>query len=182
MRNISNNEKLLVTIPLSLRITKGLSDPHRIKILDLLYHKELSVSELMIHLKKSNFKIATTTLRHHVNILKKNGLIKISRTKEVKGTLIKYYKSTLKILFFDDFILDTIIPDNISIINSLYPKFYKIIKELFVDEQNLIINLSKSKIVCKICKACHNVEFLLLLIFSVVITKVLDKVLRTKII
>ncbi|HYP43330.1 MAG TPA: winged helix-turn-helix domain-containing protein [Candidatus Nitrosocosmicus sp.] len=81
MKNVSVNEKLIVTIPLSLKITKGLSDPHRIKILDLLYHKELSVSELMVYLKKSNFQIATTTLRHHLNVLKKNGLIKISKTK-----------------------------------------------------------------------------------------------------
>ena len=52
MKNISSNEKLLVTIPLSLTITKGLSDPHRIKILDLLYHRELSVTEVMVRLKK----------------------------------------------------------------------------------------------------------------------------------
>ncbi len=183
MKNNSINEKLLVvTIPLSLTITKGLSDPHRIKILDLLYHKELSVSELMIRLKKSNFKIATTTLRHHMSVLKKNGLIKISKTKEVKGTLVKYYKSNLKTLVFDDLSFDTVIPDNIKIIDSLYPKFYKIINELFIEEQNLILNLSKSKTICKICKTNHYVEFLLFLIFSVVITKVLDKVLKTKII
>ena len=75
----------MVTIPLSLQLPKkGLSDPHRIKILDLLYHRELSISEVMVRLKKSNFKIAITTLRHHMNVLKKNDLIKISRTKEVK--------------------------------------------------------------------------------------------------
>ncbi len=178
MKNISINEKLLVTIPLSLTITKGLSDPHRVKILDLLYHRELSVSELMIHLKKSNCKIAATTLRHHLNILKKNGLIKISKTKEVKGTLVKYYKSTIKSLFFDILSFDSVVLENISIINSLYPKFYKIINELFVEEQNLLSNLSKSKTICKICKTNHYMEFLLFLIFSVVISKVLDKILK----
>ena len=178
MKNIPINEKLLVTIPLSLTITKGLSDPHRVKILDLLYHRELSVSELMIHLKKSNCKIATTTLRHHLNILKKNGLIKISKTREVKGTLVKYYKSTIKSLFFDILSFDSVVPENISIINSLYPKFYKIIKELFIEEQNLVSNLSKSKTICKTCKTNHYIEFLLFLIFSVVITKALDKILK----
>ena len=179
MKNISN-EKLLVTIPLDLKITKGLSDPHRIKILDLLYHRELSISEVMVRLKKSNFKIAITTLRHHMNVLKKNDLIKISRTKEVKGTLVKYYKSNLKTLFFDCFSFDTIISDNIKIINTLYPKFYKIVNELFNYEQNLVSNLSKSKTICKICKTNHHVEFLLFLIFSVVIAKVLNKLLKTK--
>jgi DNA-binding transcriptional ArsR family regulator len=182
MKNISSNEKLLVTIPLSLTITKGLSDPHRIKILDLLYHRELSVTEVMVRLKKSNCKIAITTLRHHMNVLKKNGLIRISKTKEVKGTLVKYYKSTLKTLFFDNLFFDTIISDNIKIINSLYPKFHKIINELFNDEQNLISNLSKPKTICKICKINHHAEFLLFLIFGVVIAKVLNKLLKTKIV
>ncbi len=96
--------------------------------------------------------------------------------------MVKYYKSNLKALVFDDLYFDTVIPDNIKIINSLYPKFYKIINELFIDEQTLILNLSKSKTICKICKTNHHVEFLLFLIFSVVITKVLNKVLKTKII
>src|SRR6185437_5727618 len=90
VNSISIDEKLFVTIPLNLTITKGLSDPHRIKILDLLYHRDLSVNGIMIQLKKSNFKIAMTTLRHHINVLKKNGLVKITKTKEVKGTLVKY--------------------------------------------------------------------------------------------
>ena len=132
----------------------------------------------MIHLKKSNCKIAATTLRHHLNILKKNGLIKISKTREVKGTLVKYYKSTIKSLFFDILSFDSVVTENISIINSLYPKFYKIINELFVEEQNLLSNLSKSKTICKICKTNHYMEFLLFLIFSVVISKVLDKILK----
>lgn len=182
MKSISTNEKLVVTIPLSLKITKGLSDPHRIKILDLLYHKELSVSELMVYLKKSNFQIATTTLRHHLNVLKRNGLIKISKTKEVKGTLVKYYRATLKTLFFNDLSFESVISDNIQIINSLYPKLYKNIYELFTDEKNLILDLTKSKTMCKICNTNHHNELLLFIIFSVVLTKVLNKVLKTKII
>jgi DNA-binding transcriptional ArsR family regulator len=181
MKNVSINEKLLVTIPLSLTITKGLSDPHRIKILDLLYHKELSVSGLMVYLKKSNFQIATTTLRHHLNVLKKNGLITISKTKEVKGTLVKYYRSTLKPLLVNDFPFESVISDNIKIINSFYPKLYKIINELLIDEQNLILNPTKSKTICKICKANHYAEFLLFIIFSVVLTRVLNKALKTRV-
>ncbi|MBA3978710.1 MAG: winged helix-turn-helix transcriptional regulator [Nitrosopumilus sp.] len=182
MKNTSINEKLVVTIPLSLKITKGLSDPHRIKILDLLYHKELSVSELMIYLKKSNLQIATTTLRHHLNILKKNGLIRISKTKEVKGILVKYYRSTLKTIFFNDYSFESVASDNIKIINSLYPKLYKIINELLTDEKNFILAQPKSKTMCKICNANHYNEFLLFMIFSVVLTKVLNKALKTKII
>jgi DNA-binding transcriptional ArsR family regulator len=179
MKNIPATEKLVVTIPLSLAVTKGLGDPHRIKILDLLYHKELSVSELMVYLKKSNFQIATTTLRHHLNILKKNGLIKISRTREVKGNLVKYYRSTIKALFSNDISFDSVISNNIKTINILYPKIFKVMDELFIDEENLISDLAKSKTRCKICKANHYAEFLLFVIFSVVLTKVLTKLLKT---
>lgn len=180
VNSISIDEKLFVTIPLNLTIAKGLSDPHRIKILDLLYHRDLSVNGIMIQLKKSNFKIAMTTLRHHVNVLKKNGLVKITKTKEVKGTLVKYYRSTLKGLFLDNIILDNIISDNLEIINTLYLKFYKALKQLFKYNQNLVPDLSKTKPTCKICKINHHVESILFLILSVVITKVFSKLLKTK--
>ncbi|HEY6536524.1 MAG TPA: winged helix-turn-helix domain-containing protein [Candidatus Nitrosocosmicus sp.] len=180
VNNISIDEKLFVTIPLNLTIAKGLSDPHRIKILDLLYHRDLSVNGIMIQLKKSNFKIAMTTLRHHINVLKKNGLVKITKTKEVKGTLVKYYRSTLKGLFLDNVIFDTIISDNLEIINTLYLKFYKALKQLFKYNQNLVPDLSKTKPICKICKINHHVESILFLILSVVITKVFSKLLKTK--
>ncbi len=182
MNNISSDEKLFVTIPLNLTIAKGLSDPHRIKILDMLYHRELSVNGIMIRLKKSNFKIAMTTLRHHINVLKKNGLVKITKTREVKGTLVKYYRSTLKTLFLDNLFFDTIISENFEIINALYLKFYKILKLLFKHNQNLVSNLSKTKPICKICKINHHSESVLFLILSVVITKVFSKLLKIKLV
>lgn len=177
MKNLSSIKKLLVTIPLSLTITKGLSDPNRIKILDLLYHDELSTSELLVKLKKSNYKIAETTLRHHISVLKKSGLIKISRTSEVNGIIVKYYKATIKTLFANDIPFETIISENNAIIQLIYPKFYKIINELLNNKKDLILKTAKSKTVCKICKINHHDEFLLLLIFSAVIAKVIDNIL-----
>jgi DNA-binding transcriptional ArsR family regulator len=178
MKNISSIEKMLVTIPLSLSITKGLSDPNRIKILDLLYHRELSTSEILVGLKKSNYKIAETTLRHHINVLKKSGLIKISKTKEINGIIVKYYKAKAKILFVTDFPFESIVSDNSAIIQSLYPRFYKIITELLINKKSLILKASKSKTICKICKINHQHEFILFLIFSVVITMVLNNILK----
>lgn len=178
MKNISSMEKSLVTIPLSLTVAKGLSDPNRIKILDLLYHKELTTHEILISLKKSNYRIAETTLRHHINVLRKSRMIKISKTSEVNGIIVKHYKATIKTLLINDFPIETITSDNYSIIQLLYPKFYKIINELFINKRELISKISKSKTVCKICKINHHNEFLLFLIFSAVIAKVLDNLLR----
>ncbi len=182
MKNIPIYERSLITMPISMNITKGLSDIHRVKILDILYHKELSIKELMIYLKKMKLNVAPTTLRHHINILKKNGLIEISKTSEVKGTVVKYYKSNLKPLFFENFPLTSLTTDYAELINSLYPKFYKIIKEFILSEKNFNSNLSPQlKTKCRICKTYHYFEFLLFLILNVIITRISRKLLKVKI-
>jgi DNA-binding transcriptional ArsR family regulator len=174
------NEKYLISLPITMTIAKGLSDPHRIRILDLLYHKELSVNELSLYLKKYQLEIAATTLRHHVNVLRKNNLIRITKTKEVKGTVMKYYKSNLKVLFANDPHLDFKVIYDPKLINSLYPQFYKLIKKFIIENKNLL-NLTKLKTRCKICKINHYDEYLIFLVFNVLFTKALSKMLRAKI-
>ena len=53
MNKTSIHERPLVTILMNENIAKGLSDPHRLKILDLLYHRNLSTRNLFDLLKKS---------------------------------------------------------------------------------------------------------------------------------
>jgi hypothetical protein len=105
-------------------------------------------------------------------------LIKISKTKEINGIIVKYYKAKAKILFVTDFPFESIVSDNSAIIQSLYPRFYKIITELLINKKSLILKASKSKTICKICKINHQHEFILFLIFSVVITMVLNNILK----
>lgn len=174
------HERPLITIMINENIAKCLSDPHRLKILDFLYHKSLSTKELFELLKKAKFNIAMTTLRHHIAMLKKNGLIGISRTKQVKGTLEKYYKSNVKMLAFDKYPFLTFAKDNKEIIGTLYPKFYKMLKKLLLNEKDLLsVIFSDIKSRCKICKSYHYAEYLFLMVMNMVLVKLLRKLLKS---
>lgn len=180
MNNTSIHDRPLVTIMINENIAKGLSDPHRLKILDLLYHRSLSTKDLFELLGKAKFNISMTTLRHHISILKKNGLISIHRKKEIKGKLVKYYKSNVKMLIYDNYPFVTFTRDNRYIINSFYPKFYKVIKKIITRDKDLVsIILSEIRSKCKICKTYHYAEFLLFMVLNMVIAKVLRKLLKT---
>ena len=65
------HERPLITIMINENTAKVLSDHHRLKILDFLYHRNLSTKDLFDLLKRAKFNIAMTTLRHHISILKK---------------------------------------------------------------------------------------------------------------
>ncbi len=71
-------------------VFKALSDPNRIKILELLKEKDQSVSELLEH-----FTITQASLSHHLNILKQADLVVTER----KGQFIFY---SLNISVFEE--------------------------------------------------------------------------------
>ena len=57
-------------------------------------------------MKKSGFKKALTTIRHHLEILKESGLIEIVKIEESRGAITKFYSTSTKLLDFqtpDDF-------------------------------------------------------------------------------
>jgi DNA-binding transcriptional ArsR family regulator len=175
------NERPLTTIMMNENIAKVLSDPHRLKILDFLYHRNLSTKDLFDLLKRAKFNIAMTTLRHHITILKKNGLISVYKTQEVKGTLVKYYKANVKMLTYENFPFVSFVRDNKEIIDLLYPKFYKVIKKIMINEKNFTTAISsESKSKCRICKTFHYAEFLIFMILNMIITKVLRKLMKSR--
>jgi len=85
---------------------RAIDDPARAKIIEILYHQALSADQICTSLKKSGFKKALTTVRHHLDILKESGLIEISRIEESRGAITKFYSTSTKLLDFqtpDDF-------------------------------------------------------------------------------
>ncbi len=85
---------------------RAIEDPVRAKILEKLYHKTLSAKQIANHLKKTGYKKALTTVRHHIDILKSTGLIEIAKIEETRGGITKYYGTSTKFLDFnvpDDF-------------------------------------------------------------------------------
>jgi DNA-binding transcriptional ArsR family regulator len=80
---------------------KALDDIARIKILQSLYHNELSAEQIADELHKTGYKKATTTIRHHLEVLKNAGLIEVVRMEEARGAVMKYYGTSVKLLGFE---------------------------------------------------------------------------------
>ncbi|KAF6242167.1 transcriptional regulator, partial [Nitrosopumilus sp. b1] len=64
---------------------RAIEDPSRAKIIENLYHKSMSAEQIANQLKKSGYKKALTTIRHHLEILKEAGLIEIVKIEETRG-------------------------------------------------------------------------------------------------
>jgi len=77
---------------------RALDDPARIKILQILYHKQLTTEKIVEELHKTGYKKATTTIRHHLDVLKESGLVEIVKMEEVRGAVMKYYGTSVRIL------------------------------------------------------------------------------------
>ncbi|MBA0908404.1 MAG: winged helix-turn-helix transcriptional regulator [Nitrosarchaeum sp.] len=76
----------------------AIEDPARAKIVEFLYHRTLSAEQISNELKKIGYKKALTTVRHHLEILKKSGLIEIARIEESRGAITKFYSTSTKLL------------------------------------------------------------------------------------
>ena len=87
--------KILAT---NIEQAKALDDYARMRILQILYHKQLSTEQIVGELHKEGYKKATTTIRHHLDELKDAGLVEILRMEEIRGAVLKYYGTTVKVL------------------------------------------------------------------------------------
>lgn len=103
----------------SVKHARAIEDPARAKVIEILYHRALSADQISNELKKTGYKKALTTVRHHLDILKESGLIEIAKIEESRGAITKFYSTSTKLLGYvapDDF--DTVyskIIDNTSI-------------------------------------------------------------------
>jgi DNA-binding transcriptional ArsR family regulator len=84
----------------SLEHARAIEDPSRAKILEILYRQSLSADKITSALKKAGYKKALTTVRHHLEILKRSGLIEIVKIEESRGAIKKYYGTSTKLLDF----------------------------------------------------------------------------------
>ena len=155
-KNISVNR--IITI--GIEHAKAVDDPLRVKILQILYNKQLDAYRITQHLKKFGHKKALTTIRHHLDILKTAGLIEIVKIEESRGAIIKYYGTSAKFLEFD-------LPGDF---NSRYAS---IIKSTSLKLEKLCSTISK-----KIPKKQNDPDFhdyLVMEIINRAITTVLEK-------
>lgn len=90
--------KINKTLATNIEQAKALDDYARIRILQILYHKQLSTEQIVGELHKEGYKKATTTIRHHLDVLKDAGLVEIVKMEEIRGAVLKYYGTTVKVL------------------------------------------------------------------------------------
>lgn len=80
---------------------RGLADPSRVRILEALAQKPMTADEIARALGSSGQKKATTTVRHHLEILKQAGLVEVAKMVEVRGAVMKYYAPTIRVYSCD---------------------------------------------------------------------------------
>ena len=121
----------------SVKHARAIEDPARAKIIEILYHRALSADQISNELKKSGYKKALTTVRHHLDILKESGLIEIGKIEESRGAITKFYSTSTKLLGYvtpDDFdskyskIIDNTSVKIEKILRTLTPNTIKIKK------------------------------------------------------
>ena len=112
---------------------KALDDPARIRILKILYHKQLSTEQIVEELHKTDYNKATTTIRHHLDVLKRAGLVEIVKMEEIRGAVMKFYGTSVKLLGYD-------IPPNFD------SDYSKTITHASISMQKIIKNIAQNNI------------------------------------
>jgi DNA-binding transcriptional ArsR family regulator len=126
----------------SIEHARAIEDPARAKIMEFLYKKSLSAEQISNELKKTGYKKALTTVRHHLEILKASGLVQIVKIEESRGAITKFYSTSTKLLGYqapEDFdskyskIIDNTSVKIEKILKGLVPKTTKTKKGKNID-------------------------------------------------
>ena len=148
---------------------RALDDPARIKILQILYHKQFSAEQIVEELHKTGYNKATTTIRHHLDVLKRAGLVEIVKMEEIRGAVMKFYGTSTKLLGYN-------IPPNFD------SDYSKTITDTSITMQKMIKNIvqnnmskSKKKNIEKRTSTEQSYDqYLLIEIVNRALTKVLE--------
>jgi DNA-binding transcriptional ArsR family regulator len=130
----------------------ALNDPVRIKILEILRHKQMTTEEICKILRRAGHKKATTTIRHHLDILKNAGLIEVTKMVEVRGAVRKYYMPTLCAFSYKVPNLEK----QSKLIGETSSRLLKVLKSIFEDEK--FVTEINGKDTCNLCKGDHYKE------------------------
>jgi DNA-binding transcriptional ArsR family regulator len=148
---------------------QALNDPIRIKILEILSHKQMSADEIAKTLGSSGYKKATTTIRHHLDTLKSAGLIEATRMVEVRGAVMKYYAPTLRAFSYDAPDLEK----HTKLVEDTCTKLFKVLKGVLEDKK--FVAAFADKDVCAQCKGDHYREYTALEVLNAALARMMDR-------
>jgi DNA-binding transcriptional ArsR family regulator len=152
---------------LGYRSAQALNDPVRIKILEILSHKQMTAEEISKILRRVGHKKATTTIRHHLDTLKKAGLIEVTKIVEVRGAIRKYYMPTLRAFSYDVPSLEK----QSKLIQDTSSRLLKVLKSIFEDQR--FVSEINGKDTCNLCKGDHYKEYVAFEVLNTALAKTL---------
>jgi len=147
---------------------RAIEDPSRAKIMELLYLHSLSADQICNELKKTGYKKALTTVRHHLEILKNSGLVEIVRIEESRGAITKFYSTSTKLLGYQA-------PDDFDV------KYSKLIDNTSVKIEKILKGLVPKTTKSKKSKTKDPVDYSQYLIMEIMnraMTNILEKPLK----
>jgi DNA-binding transcriptional ArsR family regulator len=163
-----NEVKLKGVTTLGHQSAHALNDPIRIKILEILSHKQMTTEEMSKILRRTGHKKAMTTIRHHLDTLKSAGLIEVTKMVEVRGAVRKYYMPTLRAFSYNVPNLEK----QSKLIEDASSRLVKVLKSIFEDE-NFVTEIN-GKDNCNLCKGDHYKEYVAFEILNTALARVLQ--------
>jgi DNA-binding transcriptional ArsR family regulator len=148
---------------------QALNDPVRIKILEILSHKQMSADEVAKALGSSGYKKATTTVRHHLDTLKSSGLVEATKMVEVRGAVMKYYAPTLRAFSYDTPDLDK----HAKLVEDAGTRLLKVLKGIIDDKK--FASAFNGKDTCSQCKGDHYREYVALEILNAALARAMER-------
>lgn len=151
----------------------------------------MSAEQITKELIRLGHKKATTTVRHHIEVLKKAGLIEIAKIDEARGGIIKYYSPTTRVVDYDAGHGIQNEKEFDKLTDEIASKFMRILKSITRDKRFAIFvgekkhNLPSSKSdrsknsreeydTCTLCTADHLKERAILLVVNGALTKAIS--------
>ncbi len=136
---------------------KAIGEPIRATIIQILSKKERSIAEINEELKECGITIAPTTVRHHVDILKNAGLVELTKLKDTRGGVLKYYASNTRII-------DHKPPENLEkrlegAITETSERIIEILKDMLKTYGKEIKEVASNLKPCPYCLPEHFLEY-----------------------
>ena len=163
-----NEVKVKGVTTLGYQSAQALNDPVRLKILEILSHKQMTTEEVSKILRRAGHKKATTTIRHHLDTLKGAGLIQVTKMVQVRGAVRKYYMPTLRAFSYNVPNLEK----QSKLIEDTSSRLLKVLKSIFEDEK--FVTEINGKDTCNLCKGDHYKEYVALEVLNNALAKILQ--------
>jgi DNA-binding transcriptional ArsR family regulator len=152
--------KINRVMTISVDQARALEDPARARVVEILYHKQLTTELIAKELQKNGYNKALTTIRHHLEILKEAGLIEIVKIEEIRGAIAKFYGTSIKL-----------IPNTST--KDFDTKYSPMIKSTSAKIEKILDGIAKKPALQKKSESLHN-EFILMEIVNRAIANVLE--------